>query len=144
VALYGADGAELRRLAELAVRFRERRDFDRISQLSGRAMRFEELNALRRHTGLAQRVGDGAALTDDARGGVASLEPAVVVDCGADDDCVDAVAVLDGIFQPLEHDGRSTVRQQSAAALLVEWAAVAVRRIDSAWLPVIALRLRHG
>src|SRR4051812_12911133 len=87
---------------------------------------------------------DGPCLPGDARGGVARLGRAVVVDRRPLDDGTDRVAVSDGLREPLQNHHSGTVAAHRTAGIAIKGAAVAVGRGDATLLVEIALRLREA
>ncbi len=75
---------------------------------------------------LGLRGEDDLGLSGGARGAEADLAAAVVVDGAAADDGADAVAVGEGVLQPLEDDGSHSVAGGGAGGVRGEGPAVPV------------------
>ena len=78
----------------------------------------------------------GVAL--DAGGGEAGFSGAVVVEGSGFDDGPDVVTFADGVFEALEEDDAETVGKDGAAGVGIVGAAVAVRRVEAAFLGGVA------
>ena len=125
VGLHRAQGAEAGPLgAAGAEGLGERRHLDRIAERRAAAVRLDVADRRRLDAGHHQALGDHLRLPLDAGGGEADLAGAVVVHRRAADHGVDAVAVGQGVGQPLEDHHAAAVPLDRPGRAGVEGAAV--------------------
>ncbi|WPR54881.1 hypothetical protein SJI45_02170 [Streptomyces sp. S399] len=138
VALDGADPAAAHRLGRRAERIGERLEFDRVAHPGGGPVRLDVADLGRVDAGRLLREQDRVALSREGRCGVADLVAAVVVEGGAEQHTGDAVVVAQGVVEPFEYDEAHALAGYRAPRLLVEGAAVPVRRENAALLVEVA------
>ncbi len=118
-------------------------DFDRVPERRSRAVGLDVGNRVGAAAGESLCLGDDGGLAGHARGRVAGLCVAVVVDRGTLDHRVDPVTVGECVGQPPQDDDPDAATDDRALRPGVEGPATTVRRQDHPLLEEVALDLWH-
>ena len=132
--------AELRVGCGGAERLGEGRDLDGVADGGAGAVRLDELDVTRREVGDGECLLDDVGVTVDARGQVADLARAVVVDRRRLDHGEDRIAVLDGVGHAAQRHDTGTTREHGPGRPRVEGPAPPVRGEDLALVVDVSLR----
>ena len=142
VGFEGAQAAEVFASGAQAEGLGEAGDLDRIADGGGGAVAFDVGNGVRIDVGKRLGEGDDFGVAVDAGGSEAGFSAAVIVEGGALDDSPDVVALPDGVFEALEENDAESIGEDGAAGVGIVGAAVAVRRVKTAFLGGVAAVLR--
>ena len=144
VGLHRADRAEAVPLRSGAERAGQCVDLQRITDDRAGSMALDIGDVVRRHVGYLHSLDHRARLARDARGRVAHLVGAIIVDRRSSDDRVDVIAVGDGGGEILEQDRADTAAENRALRVGIEGTAMSVGRQDAAFHAGIADALGHA
>ena len=118
-------------------------DLDRVADRRAGAVRLEQADRTGVDAGDGEGLFDHVGVTVDARGEVADLAGAVVVDGRALDHSEDRIAVVDGILEAAQGDDARTTGEHGARRVDIECPAHPGRRQDLALAVLVAASVRH-
>ena len=142
IGLQRADAAELAPAGN-GIGLAQGREFDGVAHGRAGAVGFDVADAAGVDPPDGESLGRRACLPLDAGREVAGLGRAVVVDGGTADDRIDVVAGGDGVFQAAQGHDTGPAAEEGAVGLVVEGAAMPVRRENLAFGGPVALSVRH-
>ncbi len=124
------DRPQRARMLAAAIRFRERLEFDRITQNGCGAVGLDVVHRARRHVSRAQRIGDHVALGQRVRRGH-PVRSAILVDGRTPHHRQHPVPVADGVHQSLEHHHPGALAAHESVRARVECLAPPLGRQQS-------------